>query len=56
MTSILKSKGNQAMKFGQLTEYKMNIFLEKSFTECDGDTIPRWFSIKSKLSTSLERI
>ena len=55
MTSILKSKGNQKMKFGQLIEYKMKIFLEKSFTECDGETIPRWFSIKSKLSTSLDQ-
>ena len=32
-TSISKSKGSQAIKFGQLTEDNMkNIFLEKSYT------------------------
>ena len=41
------------MKFGQLTEHNMrNIFLEKSYKECGGETIPRSFSIKSKLSIS----
>ena len=28
-------------------------FLGKSYTECDGETIPRPFSKKSKLSISL---
>ena len=29
---ISRSKGNQAMKFGQLIQYKMrNVFLEKSW-------------------------
>ena len=33
------------MKFGQLMEYNMrNIFLEKSYTECGGETSPRPFS------------
>ena len=42
------------MKFGQLIEYNMTkIFLEKSFTECGRETIPRPFSKKSKLSISL---
>ena len=41
------------MKFGQLIEYNMTkIFLEKSFTECGRETIPRPFSKKSKLSIS----
>ena len=32
------------MKFGQLIEYNMrNIFVEKSYTKCDGETIPRPF-------------
>ena len=32
------------MKFGQLIEYNMrNIFLEKSYTKCGGETIPRPF-------------
>ena len=30
------------MKFGQLVEYNMKkIFLEKSYTKCGGETIPR---------------
>ena len=30
------------MKFGQLIEYNMrNIFLEKSYTNFDGETIPK---------------
>ena len=42
------------MKFGQLMEYNMrNIFLEKSYTKCGGETMPRPFS-KLKLSTSLD--
>ena len=44
------------MKFGQLKEYDIrNIFLEKSYTKCGGDTIPRSLSKNSKLSISLEQ-
>ena len=40
----------KAMKFGQLIEYNMrNIFVEKSYTKCAGETIPRPLSKKSKL-------
>ena len=43
------------MKFGQLIEYKMmNIYLEKSHTKCDGETISRTFFKRSKLSVSLD--
>ena len=36
--------------FGQLIEYNMkNIFIEKSYTKCDRETISRPFSEKSKL-------
>ena len=43
------------MKFGQLIEYNMkNIFLEKSYTKCGGETSPRPFSGKLKLSISLD--
>ena len=43
------------MKFGQLIEYNMrNVFVENSYTKCDGETIPRPFSKKSKLSLSLD--
>ena len=42
------------MRFGQLIEYNIrNIFIEKSYTKCDGETIPRPFSKNSKLSISL---
>ena len=33
-----------AMKFGQLMKYDRNIFLEKSYTKCGGETILRTFS------------
>ena len=39
------------MKFGQFIKHKMrNIFVEKSYVKCGGETIPRLFSTKSKLS------
>ena len=42
------------MRFGQLIEYKMrNIFLEKSDLKYGGETSPRPFSEKLKLSISL---
>ena len=54
--NISRSKGNQTMKFGELTEYNLrNIFLEKLFTKCSGGTISRTFSKKSKLSISLDQ-
>ena len=44
------------MKFSQLVEYNLrNIFLEKSYTDCGGETIPRPFFKKSKLSVSLDQ-
>ena len=40
------------MAFGQSIEYNMrNIFIEKSYTKCDGETSPRPFSEKLKLNT-----
>ena len=54
MTNISRSKGNQAMKLGQLIEYNLrNILLEKSHTKCGGETIPRPLFKKSKLSISV---
>ena len=48
--NISRHKGNQKTKFGQLIEYKMrNIFLEKSYTRCSGETIPRPFVKNQKL-------
>ena len=50
----LRSKDNQTMKFGQLVEYNMrNIFLKKSYTKYDGETIPTPFSKKFKLSVQI---
>ena len=55
LINISRSKNNQAIKFGQLIEYNMrNIFFEISCTKCGGETIPRSFSNKSKLSISLD--
>ena len=45
------------MKFGQLIEYNMrNIFLEKLYTKCGGETSRRFFyGLKLKLSISLDQ-
>ena len=56
MTNISRSKGNQAMKLGQLIEYNLrNILLEKSHTKCGGETIPRPLFKKLKLSKSVDQ-
>ena len=56
LPNISRSKVNQIMKFGQLIEHNMKIiFLEKSYTKCGGETIPRSFSKKSKLSIYLHQ-
>ena len=55
LTNISRRKDDQTMKIGQLIEYYMrNIFLEKSCTKCGGETIPRPFSKKIKLSRSFD--
>ena len=54
--NISRSKGNQTKKFGQFIERNMrNIFLEKSYTKCGGETSLRPFSKKLKLSISLNQ-
>ena len=56
MPNISRSKGNKAVKIGWLIQYNMrNIFWEKSYTKCGGETIPRLFCKKSKLSISLDQ-
>ena len=56
LPNISRNKGNRTMRFGQLIEYNMrNIFLEKSYTKCGGETSPRPFSEKLKLSISLDQ-
>ena len=55
LPNISKSKGNQTMEFGQLIEYNFrNIFVEKSYTKCAAETIPRPLFKISKLSISLD--
>ena len=44
------------MTFGQLIEYNMRkIFIEKLYTKCGGETIPRPYPKKSKLGISLDQ-
>ena len=44
------------MKFDQLIEYNTrNIFVEKLYTKCAGETIRRTLSKKPKLSISLDQ-
>ena len=44
------------MKFDHLIEYNMkNIFIEKSYTKCTGEIIPRPLSKKANLSISLDQ-
>ena len=56
LPNISRGKGNQTTKFGHLIEYNMkNIFIEKSYTKCVTETIPRTLSKKSKLSISMDQ-
>ena len=56
LPNISRSKSNKTVKFGQLTSYNMrNIFLEKLYTKCGGETILRPSSKNSKLSISLDQ-
>ena len=51
--NISRSKGNRRTKFGQVIECNIrNIFLEKLYTKCDGETSPKPYSGKLKLSIS----
>ena len=53
---MLRSKGNQTMKFGQLIECNIrNILFGKSFTKCSGETSFQHFSEKLKMSISLNQ-
>ena len=54
LPNISRSKDNQTMELNQLIEYNMrNVFLEKSYTKCSGETIPRPFSKKPILGISI---
>ena len=56
-THISQHLGNQAIRQWNLVNQKeKNIFLEKWYAKCSGETIPRPFSKKSKLSISLDQL
>ena len=56
LPNILRNKGNHTIKFGQLIEYNTrNIILQNSSTKRGGETSPRPFSGKLKLSISLDQ-
>ena len=47
LPNISRGRGKQTMKFGQLIENNMrNIFLEKSYSKCSGETASRTFCKK----------
>ena len=48
LPKISRSKGNRAMKLGQLIDYNMRIFLEKSYIKYGGKSSPRSFYKKFK--------
>ena len=53
---MLPNISRSTVKFGQLIEYNIrNIFLEKSYTRCDKDTIPRPLAKNPKLNISLDQ-
>ena len=56
LPSISRSKDNQTVKFGWLTECNMRkISLKQSYPKCGGETNPKPFSKKSKLTISLDQ-
>ena len=56
LSNIFGIKGNQTMKFGQLIEHNTgNIFVEKSYSKCAGETTPGPFSEKLNLTISLDQ-
>ena len=50
LPNFSRKKGNRTIKFGQLKGYNM-----KNITKCSGETSPRPFSGKLKLSISLDQ-
>ena len=56
LPNISRNKNNETMKLGELIEYNMRKnFLEKSYTKCIGETIPRRLSKMLKLCISLDQ-
>ena len=56
LPNMSRSECNKATKFVQLIEFNMsNIFVEKSYKKCAGETISRLLSKKSKLGIYLDQ-
>ena len=56
LPNISRAKGIKIITLGQLIQYNMrNIFLEKSYIKCGGETICRPFFKNSKLSMYLDQ-
>ena len=56
LPNISRSKGKQTIKFGLLIKCNMrNIFLEKSYTKCVGETSLSPFPEKLKLRIPLDQ-
>ena len=56
LPNILRSKGKQKIKFGQLIEHNIrNVFLNKSFAKYSGEASPRSCCKKLKLSISVDQ-
>ena len=56
LPNISRNKGNQTIKLGQLIERNLrNIFVEKSYTKCAAETVPRPLPKISKLNISLDQ-
>ena len=56
LPNISRNKDQQTMKIAHLIECNLSyIFLGKSCKKCDGETSPKAFSKKSKLSISLDQ-
>ena len=50
LRNISRYRINQTMEYGQLVEYNIrNIYLNRSYTKCGGNTIPKVFSKNSNL-------
>ena len=55
LSHIPRKNGNRTMKFVQLIECNRNIFLEKSYTKCGGEIIPRSFFKNKSILSNLDR-
>ena len=55
LPNISRSISSQEIKFSQFIKHNRNIFCEKSYAKCGGETIPRLLFKISKLSIYLDQ-